>query len=73
MKSLKIEFTKTEDRTERKIKASVRKEQSDKVGWYCTVHDYRDDAKTFLLEILRKKIYETNLGIFETLKIISIL
>jgi hypothetical protein len=39
LKNLKIEFPKTEDRTERKIKASVSKEQSDKVGWYCTVHD----------------------------------
>jgi hypothetical protein len=39
LKSLKIEFTKTEDGNERKIKASVSKEQSDKVGWYCTVHD----------------------------------
>ncbi len=70
---MKIEFTKKQRiQPERKIKqALVKNKVTKSVG--IVQFTTRDDTKPFLLEILRKKTYETNLEIFETLKIISIL
>ncbi len=60
LKCLKTASTKTQDGTGRKIKqALVKNKVTKSVG--IVQFTTRDDTKTFLFEILRKKTYETNL------------